>query len=163
MSTVDREVFKGYRHLADPLERQDEILSKERKLSKQKMLPELFRSMSHGDVLFTSHKKTYGIDQRTAEFLKKKHSQQLSPPRKVTHETSFKLARRGHGDPIGKFPEFIMPANPETVLSKSPSKSQVKQEDPIEERELWKPNGNKSLSRPTPSISYSTINLRRYL
>lgn len=127
MSKVDGEVFKNYRHLADPLERQEEMLSKEIKLSKQKMLPELFRSMSHGDVLFSNHKKTYGIDQRTSEILKKKHSHQLSPPRKTTHEASFKLARRGHGDPIGKFPEFIMPADPET--NKSPTKSKLKHEE----------------------------------
>lgn len=137
------------------------MLSKERRLSKQKMLPELFRSMSHGDILFTSHKKTYGIDQRTAELLKRKHSHQLSPPRKTNHETSFKLARRGHGDPIGKFPEFIVPANPET--NKSPSKAKLKHEEPAEEREQWRHNGNKTLSRPTPSISYSMSNLRRYL
>jgi hypothetical protein len=31
-----------------------------------------------------------------------------------------------------------------------------------EERELWRPNGSKSHSRPTPSISYSSINLRKY-
>lgn len=33
----------------------------------------------------------------------------MSPPKKITHETRFKLARRGHGDPLGQYPEFIMP------------------------------------------------------
>jgi len=28
----------------------------------------------------------------------------LSPPKKVNHETRFKLARRGHGDAIGLYP-----------------------------------------------------------
>lgn len=65
--------------------------------------------MSHGDILFNSDKKTYGIDARTEEFLKKKHSFQGSQPIMAIHENGFKPVRRGHGDPIGKFPEFIMP------------------------------------------------------
>ena len=48
--------------------------SQERKLSKQKMLPEIFRSMSHGDILFSKDKKVYGIDNKTQELLKKKHN-----------------------------------------------------------------------------------------
>jgi hypothetical protein len=30
-------------------------------------------------------------------------------PNKFPHEADFKLARRGHGDPLGKYPEFIAP------------------------------------------------------
>lgn len=68
--------------------------------------------MSHGDILFSSHKKTYGIDAEAEELLKKKKIFANSPPRAVHHETQFKLSIRGHGDPIGRYPEFIPP--PET-------------------------------------------------
>lgn len=115
---VDREVFRGYRYLSDPLERQAVQESQERKLSKQKMLPELFRSMSHGDVLFSSDRKAYGLDQRTEELLKRRRTVELSPPVRTNHETGFKPARRGHGDPIGKFPEFMAP-NPESERGKA--------------------------------------------
>lgn len=72
--------------------------------------------MSHGDILFTNDKKTFGIDNRTEDFLKRKHSFVISEPMKANHDSKFKPVRLGHGDPINKFPEFMMP-NPE---SKSP-------------------------------------------
>jgi len=55
-----------------------------------------------------------------------------------------------------------MPAsNPEH--STSPLKAQkARKEEGEEGHEVWRPNGNKSPSRPTPSISYSSINLRKY-
>lgn len=40
------------------------IDSQDRKLSKQKMPPEMIRSMSHGDILFSSHKAVYGYDDK---------------------------------------------------------------------------------------------------
>lgn len=53
---------------------------------------------------------TYGIDPEGEELLKKKKIFVNSPPRAVHHETQFKLSRRGHGDPIGRYPEFIPPS-----------------------------------------------------
>lgn len=49
------------------------------------MLPELFRTMSHGDIFFGSDKKVYGLDNRTQEFVKKKHEFQYSQPVKANH------------------------------------------------------------------------------
>jgi hypothetical protein len=74
-------------------------------------------------------------------------------PRVYKHETKFKLARGGHGHTIGKFPEYLPQTNSETLKPQKANK---------EDREEWKPNGNKSLTRPTPSISYSAFNLRRH-
>jgi len=96
--------------MLDPYERKDIIESKEKKISKSKMLPEIFRTMSHGDILFSNPKRTYGLDNYANELLKKKHSFTPSSPVKVNHDTSFKLARRGFGDPIDKFPEYISPS-----------------------------------------------------
>lgn len=78
-------------------------------MQKDKQGEEMIRSMSHGDILFSSHKMTYGIDAEAEEMLKKKKIFLNSPPRAVHHETQFKLARRGHGDTIGRYPEFIPP------------------------------------------------------
>jgi len=41
--------------------------------------------------------------------MKSKNPFNISQPRSVGHEAKFRLARRGHGDPLGKYPEFIMP------------------------------------------------------
>ena len=32
------------------------------------------------------------------------------------HDTKFKLARRGHGDPLGRYPEFIEPQERRSVM-----------------------------------------------
>jgi hypothetical protein len=60
--------------------------------------------MSHGDILFSSDKRQYGIDNKTEELIKKRHEFTLGSPVKVTHEANFKLARKGHGDPLGRYP-----------------------------------------------------------
>ena len=66
--------------MLDPYERKDIIESKEKKISKSKMLPEIFRTMSHGDILFSNPKRTYGLDNYANELLKKKHNFTPSSP-----------------------------------------------------------------------------------
>lgn len=85
MSRVEKELYKPYRYISDPIDRKSLMESKEKKLSKQKMLPELFRTMSHGDILFSNDKKVYGLDNRTQELVKKKQEFQFSEPVKVNH------------------------------------------------------------------------------
>lgn len=73
----------------------------------------------------------------------------------VQHDRGFKpAAGRSHGSPLGKYPEFMNESIPGQFVRKP--------EGQEEEREKWRHIGNKSLSRPTPSISYSLSNLRRY-
>jgi hypothetical protein len=64
----------------------------------------MFRSMSHGDIRFTNDKALYGLDSKSIDVLKSKHIFKESIPKKFSHDTNFKLARRGHGDPLGKYP-----------------------------------------------------------
>lgn len=78
--------------------------------------------MSHGDILFSNDKKVYGLDNRTQELLKKKHEFTCSQPVKVNHESEWIPVRRGHGDPLGKFPEFIPPKP--NQIDESPKKMQ---------------------------------------
>lgn len=65
---------------------------------------EVFRTMSHGNLCFGNDKLTYEVDAKAEEMLKHKKSYRDPPPRVYKHETQFKLARRGHGDTIGKYP-----------------------------------------------------------
>jgi hypothetical protein len=41
--------------------------------------------------------------------MNQKKSLVFAPQHRVTHENKFKLARKGHGDPIGRYPEYIKP------------------------------------------------------
>lgn len=103
-------MFKAPPHIMDPFERKSEFESKEKSTSKQKMLGDgIFRSGSHGNILFGSHKSVYGCDSKATMLLQQKKMFVNQPPKVVHHETKFKLACRGHGDPIGKHPEFIVP------------------------------------------------------
>ena len=49
----------------------------------------------------------YGEDNKTKSMIAEKKNRSKSQLNIVNHETKFVLARRGHGDPIGKYPEFI--------------------------------------------------------
>ena len=110
MSKVIHDHFKPLKHIIDPYQRKDMIDSQERKLSNQKMLPETFRSMSHGNILFSKTKEMFGFDEKAKEINSNSKSPfGISPPKKFSHQAKFKLARGGHGDPLGKYPEFIMP------------------------------------------------------
>ena len=76
---------------------------------------------------------------------------------RVNHDYRFKPARKGHGDPIGRYPEYVKPKERATTASKK-----VKTE-PIEgEREDWK-HTYKGLSKPSPSISFMSSNFRRHI
>jgi hypothetical protein len=86
--------------------------------------------------------------------LKSKKSFVEGAPHAYKHESAFKLARRGHGDPIGKYPEFI------ASVSESVAPKVIKKEK--SDKEGWKHVGNRSLSRPTPSISLSSFSLRKH-
>ena len=85
------------------------IASQERKLSEEKRGEEVFRSKSHGSLLFGKEKETFGVDAQAEALLKQKKVFTNSVPRKFAHESSFKPIRRGHGDPIGAYPAFIIP------------------------------------------------------
>jgi hypothetical protein len=67
----------------------------------------MFRSMSHGNSLFTRERAIYGIDDQAKMLLSQKKPFRFGPYKRTTHETKFKLARRGHGDPIGRYPESV--------------------------------------------------------
>lgn len=67
-----------------------------------------FQSMSHGNRTFYKDKTVFGEDDRAKSMLStRRHSSSTSHINKYSHENKFKLARRGHGDPIGKYPEFV--------------------------------------------------------
>ena len=68
-----------------------------------------------------------------------------------SHENKFKLARRGHGDPIGKYPEFINKKTSQIVELKLKKSASTKQK--------WKYN-NFGLTRPTPSITFHPKNIK---
>lgn len=69
----------------------------------------MFKSMSHGDSNFTKDKVAFGIDEKAKLIMSQKKSHGSRNYRGVTHEANFKLARRGHGDPIGRYPEYVKP------------------------------------------------------
>lgn len=70
---------------------------------------------------------------------------------KYPHENNFKLARRGHGDPINKYPEFIEKKTSEIIQKKVGKEG--------EEKARWKFNSF-GVSRPTPSITFNRQNIK---
>jgi hypothetical protein len=111
MHKIHSDLFKDSRYISDPINRRELMLSKERQESRKKMPKEMPRTMSHGDILFSKNAATYGFDNKAEEIMKTSRSPfVMSAPRKFRHEADFKLARRGHGEPIGKYPEFIRPS-----------------------------------------------------
>ena len=64
----------------------------------------MFKSMSHGDSNFTKDKVQYGIDDKAKSLIEKKKSHNYGNYHRYNHENKFKLARKGHGDPIGRYP-----------------------------------------------------------
>lgn len=61
-SKVETDLFKPLKYIIDPFERKEMFEKKEREINHQKRGDEKFRSMSHGNILFTNHKSTYGCD-----------------------------------------------------------------------------------------------------
>ena len=64
----------------------------------------MFRSVSHGGTAFNKDKNVYGLDEKTNSLLTRKTPHKSSKSIFAKHDTRFKLARRGHGDPIGRYP-----------------------------------------------------------
>jgi len=73
-------------------------------LSNKKIPQDRFRSMSHGNLIFSTDQEIYGRDNKAKENMKGKSPFVESAPYVVSHDGNFKLVRRGHGDPIGKYP-----------------------------------------------------------
>jgi hypothetical protein len=78
---------------------------------------------------------------------------------RVKHEIKFKLARRGHGDPIGRYPEFIDRST--RMRTEETEVKRLKTDKSEGERDTWRPSTG-DLSRPTPSISLMARNLLRH-
>lgn len=64
----------------------------------------MFKSMSHGDSNFTKDRAQFGIDEKTKKLIESKKTHNYGNSLRYNHENQFKLARKGHGDPIGKYP-----------------------------------------------------------
>jgi len=64
----------------------------------------MFKSLSHGGENFTKDKKQYGIDETTKSLMGQKKEHYYGNSKRVNHEAKFKLARRGFGEPIGRYP-----------------------------------------------------------
>lgn len=113
----------------------------------------MFKTMSHGGAVFGKDKAVYGVDSQAETLLKGKPTQSLGSYNRVKHEAKFKLARRGFGDPIGRYPVYVPPR-----VATEPSEGKAEKE--ATDKEDWKPSAG-GLSRPTPSISLMLTNMRR--
>lgn len=113
--------------------------------------------MSHGSKLFNRDSHVYGEDDTTKRLQQSRKARSKTIANVYPHEAKFKPARRGHGDPIGRYPTFMEKQTSEMM-------DQIKKKIPKEEgKEKWKSN-NFGLSRPTPSISLhpKNIHIGRY-
>lgn len=111
-----------------------------------------FKSMSHGNKAFSKDLATYGEDAKAKQLFQSRSTRAKTSMNAFPHEAAFKPARRGHGDPIGKFPEHIEKKTSETISPRKLSKQEGG-------KETWKPN-NFGLTRPTPSISLHPKNIK---
>jgi hypothetical protein len=158
---VETKLFKPLPHMRDEYSRQQEVEKQEKDLWRSKIIHEnMFKSMSHGEGNFSKDKVQYGIDDKAKQLISQKKTHNFVPPNRVSHETKFKLARRGHGDPIGRYPEYVKPR--ERAHTESSQMARTKTEKGESEKETWKPAAS-VLSRPTPSISLMGKNMRRCL
>jgi hypothetical protein len=60
--------------------------------------------MSHGDKPFVKDLFTYGEDAKAKQILQSKSTRAKTSMNLFPHEAAFKPARRGHGDPLCRFP-----------------------------------------------------------
>lgn len=75
----------------------------------------MFKSMSHGNKNFTKDKVQYGEDDKAKQLMNQKKTLTYGHYKRVNHDYRFKPARKGHGDPIARYPEYIRPkSRPET-------------------------------------------------
>lgn len=96
--------------MRDEYSRTLEAEKQEKDLWRSKIIHEnMFKSMSHGESNFTKDRIQYGLDDKAKLIMSQKKSHTFVGHSKVTHDNKFKLARRGHGDPIGRYPEYIKP------------------------------------------------------
>jgi hypothetical protein len=62
----------------------------------------MFKTMSHGGKVFTKDKAQYGLDDKAKSITAHQVKYSVGNYHRYNHETKFKLARRGFGDPIAK-------------------------------------------------------------
>jgi hypothetical protein len=87
-----------------------DIEKQERDVWKSKITGEtMFRSRSYGGGSFTRDRLQFGLDEKSRMILSQRKPFKFGSYRRTNHEIRFKLARRGHGDPIGRYPPFIEP------------------------------------------------------
>lgn len=65
--------------------------------------------MTHTKGVFSKNAIVYGQDAKAKQNLQTKTTRAKTTMATFPHEAAFKPARRGHGDPIAKFPEHILP------------------------------------------------------
>ena len=113
--------------------------------------------MSHGGNNFAKNKDQYGIDDKTKMLMTQKKPHTYSNYNRVSHEAKFKPARKGHGDPIARYPEYIKPRERAHTEASHKVKTEATEDDRVD----WKPS-TREWSRPTPSVSLMSKNLRRH-
>lgn len=149
-TTIGHLLSKGYKHLAEPYNRPKELAAKEREEHKKKLQEAPFRTVSHGNNLFVSTKKTFGKDEQALEPGKPK------PPKTLPklHEMPFKPSnppKVGYNKTLDKFPEY----------KPDPIRVAVRQiVDPSKKQDAFRPNNTADYVRPTPSISLNKQNLK---
>lgn len=117
----------------------------------------MFKSMSHGGKNFNKDKVDYGEDEKAKMLINSKKTVTYGHYKRVNHDYKFKPARKGHGDPIGRYPDYVKPKE------RANTQSQKMKTEPVEGgREDWK-HTYKGHSRPTPSISLMSTNFRKHL
>jgi hypothetical protein len=96
--------------MKDEYSRKEEVEKQEKQQWKSKIIHEvMFKSMSHGDSSFIKDKVQYGLDDKAKQLISQKKSYNYGGYNRIVHDNKFKLARRGHGDPIGRYPEYVKP------------------------------------------------------
>jgi len=149
-STIGHLMSKTLPHLPDPYNRPQELLAKERAEHKKKLQEAPFRTVSHGNNLFINTKKTFGKDEKVLAPGKFKS---VSPRAKL-HENPFRPshpAKVGYNKTLAKFPDY----------KPDPIKVAVRKiANPADKKDAFKLNNPHDGSRPTPSISLNTQNLK---
>ena len=106
MSTIEKKLYAVGKHKPDPYERAEELAKQDKEIWRGKIIHEnMFKSMSHGNKTFTKDKEQYGNDAK-AEQIAAQNRSTARVATSVNNQERFKLARRGHGDPIGRYPEW---------------------------------------------------------
>jgi len=149
-STIGHLLSKGYKHQPDPYNRPQELLAKEREEHKKKLQEAPFRSVSPGNNLFVTTKKTFGKDEKVLQPGQPKPRGALPK----LHENPFRPSnpsKVGYNKTISKFPEY----------KPDPIKIAVRKVvDPASKKDPYKPNNTADFIRPTPSISLNKANLK---